>query len=147
MVPGYARVWGFVRDVDRVAVEEHYAWLLKIAEGAALTTKTTRKVTLTTGLHEYVFNRPLQEAMQRNLETVGGPKFGEAEQQFARDLQRELGLAPARVGLSARRCGPRACPRSQPDGEGARTRTPSHHSNDRRTSRAMTRRWTSLVPS
>lgn len=39
-----------------------------------------------------MFNRPMQEAMQRNLETVGGPKFGDAEQQFARDLQREMGL-------------------------------------------------------
>jgi len=92
VVPSAASVWGFVRDIDRPSVEAHYAWILKIAEGAALATRTAYKATLTTGLHEYMFNRPLQEAMQRNLETVGGPKFGDAEQQFARELQREMGL-------------------------------------------------------
>jgi aminobenzoyl-glutamate utilization protein B len=92
VVPSTATVWGFVRDVDRPSVEAHYAWVLEIAAAAAKATRTSHKATLTTGLHEYVFNRPLQEAMQRNLEAVGGPRFGEAEQQFARELQRELGL-------------------------------------------------------
>jgi aminobenzoyl-glutamate utilization protein B len=92
VVPSAASLWGYVRDVDRASVEAHYAWILKIAEGAALATRTTWKASLTTGLHEYVFNRPLQEAMQRNLEAVGAPAFGPAEQQFARDLQRELKL-------------------------------------------------------
>jgi aminobenzoyl-glutamate utilization protein B len=59
-------------------------------------------MTLTTGLHEYMFNRPLQEAMQRNLEAVGGPKFGEAEQTFARQLQKELGLSESGIDTSVR---------------------------------------------
>jgi aminobenzoyl-glutamate utilization protein B len=102
VVPSYASVWAYVRDVDRPSVDAHYAWILKIAEGAALATRTTRTVTLTTGLHEYRFNRPLQEAMQRNLEAVGGPKFGEAEQLFARQLQRELGLPESGIDMSVR---------------------------------------------
>ena len=102
VVPGYARVWGFVRDLDRPSVEAHYAWVVKIAEGAALATKTTQKVTLTTGLHEYMFNRPLQEAMQKNLELVGGPKFGDTEQAFARQLQKELGLTESGIDTSVR---------------------------------------------
>lgn len=92
VVPSSATVWGFVRDMNRASVEAHYAWILKIAEGAALATGTTQKATLTSGLHEYLFNRPLQEAMQRNLEDAGAPAFGEPEQQFARELQRSLGL-------------------------------------------------------
>jgi aminobenzoyl-glutamate utilization protein B len=92
VVPSSAAVWGFVRDLDRPSVEAHYAWILKIAEGAALATRTTYKASLTSGLHEYLFNRPLQEAMQRNLEEVGAPAFGAAEQQFARELQQGLGL-------------------------------------------------------
>jgi len=102
VVPGYARVWGFVRDLDRPSVEAHYAWLLQIAEGAALATKTTQKAALTTGLHEYMFNRPLQEAMQKNLEAVGGPKFGDAEQAFARQLQKVLGLTESGIDTSVR---------------------------------------------
>ena len=33
-------------------------------------------------------NRPLQEALQKNLELVGAPQFTEAEQGFAHSLQR-----------------------------------------------------------
>ncbi len=37
-------------------------------------------------------NRPLQVAMQKNLEWVGAPAYNEAEQAFARELQRSLGI-------------------------------------------------------
>lgn len=106
VVPSSATVWGFVRDMDRASVEAHYAWVLKIAEGAALATRTSYKASLTSGLHEYVFNRPLQEAMQRNLEHVGGPTFGEAEQQFARELQRVLGVPEKGLDTSIEKLAP-----------------------------------------
>ncbi len=88
VVPAYAKVWFFVRDSSRQQVDEHYAWLLKIAEGAALATRTTHKVFLNTGVYEYLFNRPLQEAMQKNLDAVGAPKWAETEHQFAREMQK-----------------------------------------------------------
>ena len=92
VVPAYARVWFFVRDVDRTSTERHYAWLQKIAEASALATQTTHKLTLTTGVHEYQLNRPLQEAMKKNLDLVGAPAWGEEEQRFARELQAFLKL-------------------------------------------------------
>lgn len=90
VVPEYAKVWYFVRDIDRESVEKWYAWILKIAEGAALATRTDHKVFLTTGVHEYNLNRPLQEALQANLEAIGSPIFTEEEQAFARSLQEFL---------------------------------------------------------
>jgi aminobenzoyl-glutamate utilization protein B len=87
VVPEYARVWYYVRDTARAPVDAYYDRLLKIAEGAALGTNTTYKVTLLTGVHELLLNRPLQEAMQANLEMVGEPAFDDATQQFARELQ------------------------------------------------------------
>jgi aminobenzoyl-glutamate utilization protein B len=102
VVPAYAKAWFFVRDTRRAAAEAHYAWLLKIAEGAALATQTTHKVFLNTGVHEYLFNRPLQEAMQKNLEAAGAPPFTEADQAFARALQKELGLAEAGIDEAVR---------------------------------------------
>jgi aminobenzoyl-glutamate utilization protein B len=81
-----------VRDVDRPKVEGHYAWLRQIAEAAALATQTTHRLTLTTGVHEYNLNRPLQEAMQKNLDLVGPPRWGEEEQRFAREMQAFLKL-------------------------------------------------------
>lgn len=98
VVPEYAKMWFYVRDADRPSVEAHYAWLQKIAEGAALATRTEAKVHLITGVHEYLYNRPIQELMQKNLELVGAPQFGEAEHQFAREMQAGLGLP--QVGLS-----------------------------------------------
>jgi aminobenzoyl-glutamate utilization protein B len=92
VVPEYAKVWYYVRDEDRESVDEYYAWILKIAEGAALATRTTHEVTLITGVHETLLNRPLQEVMQRNLELVGAPEFTDQDQAFARELQKALGI-------------------------------------------------------
>jgi len=92
VVPEYARVWYYVRDTARASVERTYDRLLDIAEGAALATATEYKVTLLTGVHEMLLNRPLQEAMQANLEEVGGPEFSEEDQAFARELQAYLGI-------------------------------------------------------
>lgn len=92
VVPEYAKVWYYVRDTARAPVEDYYDRLLKIAEGAALATRTEYKVTLITGVHEVLLNRPLQEAMQANLETVGPPDFDEEDQEFARRLQSFIGV-------------------------------------------------------
>jgi aminobenzoyl-glutamate utilization protein B len=94
VVPAYARVWYYVRDSDRDRVDSHYAWLSQIAEAAALATQTTHEVTLITGVHEILLNRPLQEAAQANLEYVGAPAFSEDDHAFARKLQKALGLEP-----------------------------------------------------
>jgi aminobenzoyl-glutamate utilization protein B len=90
VVPEYAKVWYYVRDANRETVQGYYDRILKIAEGAALATGTTHKVSLITGVHECLMNRPLQEAVQANLELVGGPEYTDEEQDFARRLQRFL---------------------------------------------------------
>ena len=92
VVPAYARVWYYVRDSSRQNVEANYAWLTEIAEAAAMATQTTYKITLITGVHELLLNRPLQEAAQANLEYVGAPVFSEEDQVFAKTLQQELGI-------------------------------------------------------
>ncbi len=87
VVPEYARVWYYVRDTTRTAVEESYDWILDIADGAAKMTRTEYEFFLITGVHPYTLVRPLQEAMQANLERVGAPRFSESDQEFARKLQ------------------------------------------------------------
>jgi aminobenzoyl-glutamate utilization protein B len=91
VVPDYARVWYYVRDLERDGVETTYEWVLKAAEGAAIATQTTHKVTLTTGVHSYLLNRPLTELLDRNLHEAGAPEWTEAEQEFAREIQRQTG--------------------------------------------------------
>ncbi len=92
VVPEYAKVWYYVRDLSRESVERYYQRILKIAEGAALATETTHKVTLITGVHECLMNRPMQEAIQANLEMVGDVAFTAQEQEFGKSLQRFLDI-------------------------------------------------------
>jgi len=66
VAPEYAKVWHYVRDVDRPSVDAHYRRILRIAEGAALAAGVEHKVFLHTGVHEVLLNRPLQEALQKN---------------------------------------------------------------------------------
>ncbi|MDX1578702.1 MAG: amidohydrolase, partial [Gemmatimonadota bacterium] len=99
VVPEYAKVWYYVRDTLRTRVEEYYDWILDIADGAARATRTEHEVTLITGVHAMLLNRPLQEAMQANLEAVGGPRFPDAFQQWGMAMQE--GLRIPREGLDA----------------------------------------------
>lgn len=92
VVPEYARVWYYVRDTTRAAVDEHYEWMLDIAEAAALATRTEHEIRLITGVHQALLNRPLQEAVQANLEAVGAPDFPEEFHRFATDMQASLDL-------------------------------------------------------
>jgi len=91
VVPEYAKVWYFVRDTSRSNVQKYYDRILKIAEGAALATQTEHQVTLITAVHEYNHNEPLLQALQENLNFVGPPQFTEAEQEWARTLQKNTG--------------------------------------------------------
>lgn len=92
VVPEYARVWYYVRDENRDLVERYYSRVLDVARGAAIATQTEHTVRLITGVHAVRFNRPLQEAVHRNLEWVGAPNFSEEEQQFGKRLQALLEL-------------------------------------------------------
>ena len=92
VVPEYAKVWYYVRDTLRTNVDTYYEWILDIAEGAALATRTEHEVTLVTGVHAMLINRPLQEAMQANLEAVGGPRYPDAFQTWGREMQAGLGI-------------------------------------------------------
>ena len=98
VVPGYAKVWYYVRDMERDGVEKTYAWVLKCAEAAALATETTHQVTLTTGVHSYLLNRPLSEMLDEILHEIGPVEWTEEEQVFARAIQNSLGRPE--VGLA-----------------------------------------------
>ena len=98
VVPDYARAWYYVRDSNRVKVEQHYQWILDIVKGSALATGTTSKVTLNTGVHAMLLNRPLQEATQKNYQLIGLPKYSDTEHNFAKQLQKNFGKD--QIGIS-----------------------------------------------
>jgi aminobenzoyl-glutamate utilization protein B len=55
-------------------------------------TGTTMEVNLITGVYNYLPNRVVSGVLQRNLESIGAPKFLPEELEFARNLQKSLGV-------------------------------------------------------
>lgn len=71
-------MWGLVERVK------------KIAEGAALMTETRVDMKQLSGEANLVGNAPLEEAMQTNLELLGGVGFNSFDMEFARQIQTTL---------------------------------------------------------
>jgi aminobenzoyl-glutamate utilization protein B len=93
VVPPTATVWYFIREIDAAGIRQNFATLQRIAEGAALMTDTTLRPRRIIGAAwPRHFNRPLALALQANIEAVGMPDWSEADQTFARALQRMLGV-------------------------------------------------------
>jgi aminobenzoyl-glutamate utilization protein B len=95
IVPPLASVWYYFRENDYARVQELWEIGNKMAEGAALMTGTQFTSRVLGSAWPHHRNRPLAEAIQRNIELVGLPPWSEADQQFARAVQRSLG-APER---------------------------------------------------
>jgi aminobenzoyl-glutamate utilization protein B len=87
IIPDKGQIWWFVRDASMPAAKETYDKLLKVAEGAALMTGTTWDVKYAASAWPQLANKAMAEAIQKNIDAVGMPKWTEAEQQFARDFQ------------------------------------------------------------
>lgn len=92
VVPDYARAWYYVRDIDRESVEKNYKRVLKIIEGASWMTETSYKIHFVSGVHGMLPNRTGSEVVYSNLLLVGVPRFSEDEQDFAREIQRNLDI-------------------------------------------------------
>ncbi|HKA79826.1 MAG TPA: amidohydrolase [Xanthobacteraceae bacterium] len=107
IIPDKGQIWWFVRDASMPAAKETYDKLLKIAEGASLMTGTTWDVKYAASAWPQLVNKAIAEAIQKNIEVVGVPKWTEQEQQFARDFQKAaekpvVGLRTAPIPLGGR---------------------------------------------
>ncbi len=98
IIPDYARVQWFVRDENGDRVNEMMGRLRKAADGAALATETTAKVTLLASTRNPLYNEALSMLVQRELERVGAPKWDSADVAFAKAIQKEVGVPE--TGLS-----------------------------------------------
>lgn len=93
VVPEYAKVWIWLRDLEMKSVEEMLARLRKIAEGAALAADVESKVTLRGGDWNMNVNMAGQRLMHSNLMWLGPLQFTNEEQEFARTIQRATNVA------------------------------------------------------
>jgi aminobenzoyl-glutamate utilization protein B len=87
VVPDHAAVWIWARDQKRSEVDKLYAWLRKIAEGAALMTETKAEVILQAGSWEVLRNDTGAKLLDANLRWIGTPTYTADEDAFARKIQ------------------------------------------------------------
>jgi len=90
IVPPYARSWYYVRAPERDQVEFIYDWILDIARGAAMMTKTELKVEFLEGVYNYIPNRTIAELIVQNMREIGLPQYGEEDWKFAEEIAKTI---------------------------------------------------------
>jgi aminobenzoyl-glutamate utilization protein B len=99
IIPDYGQIWWFVRDANAPWAKENFDKLVNVANGAALMTGTTMEMEVVASAWPQLGNRVLAEAIQKNIDVVGNPKWSAEEENFAKEFQSALGLKA--VGLNA----------------------------------------------
>jgi aminobenzoyl-glutamate utilization protein B len=95
VVPPTASVWYYFRENDYDRIKEMWELGDTMSKGAAMMTATSVESRVLGSAWPGHGNRALAEAMHANIAVVGMPRWTDADQQFARTLQRAIG-APER---------------------------------------------------
>jgi aminobenzoyl-glutamate utilization protein B len=90
VVPPNAAVWYYFRETDYPHTKEMWAIGDRMAQAATLMTDTEVSSKLLGSAWSGHFNRTIAETMHKNIETVGLPKWTDADQTLAKALQHEL---------------------------------------------------------
>jgi len=96
VVPDFAEVYYYVRNPSRDQVKQIFERVTKAADGAAMGTGTRVEYEVIGGTYDLLLNKTLADAMQLNLNQVGGVDYTAAELDFGKKIQTSLGFeAPA----------------------------------------------------
>ena len=90
VTPDFAEVFYYVRNPDPENVLSIFERVAKAAEGAAMGTGTEVEYEIIHGIYNLLPNVALAEAMQSNLEDVGGVEYNAEERAFAEALRATL---------------------------------------------------------
>lgn len=91
VIPARAAVWWYFRAPDATGVRELFDHAEKIAEGAALMTKTEMEIEIKAAVWPVRANRAMAEIVQHNIDLVGMPEWSDEEHALARALQKACG--------------------------------------------------------
>jgi aminobenzoyl-glutamate utilization protein B len=92
VVPDHAGVWLWARDSTRAGVEPLIGRLRSIADGAAMSAGVKASFDIQGGAWEILVNMPGARLLHANLEALPPLEFTDAEQEFARTIQRATGV-------------------------------------------------------
>jgi aminobenzoyl-glutamate utilization protein B len=92
VVPRNAGVWYYFRETSYEGIRNLWDIGDKMAQGASLMTNTKWSSRVLGSAWPSHMNRTLAETMFANIQTVGLPKWAEADETLAKATQRELGV-------------------------------------------------------
>ena len=90
IVPSYARSWYYIRAPERDQVEFISDWIIDIAKGAAIMTKTKVKEEFIGGMYNIIPNRTIAELIVKNMREIGLPKLSDEEGKFAEKIAKTI---------------------------------------------------------
>ncbi len=97
VVPDFAEVFYYVRHPKREFVVSIFDRLIKTANGAAMGTETKVDYEIIGGTHDLLINQTLAEAMQQNLQRVGGVTYTPQEVAIGKKIQESFTYKAAPV--------------------------------------------------
>lgn len=86
VVPAFAESYHYVRHPDARKVKEIFAQMVKIAEAAAMGTKTEMEYEIINAVYNILPNETISRIMHKNLEAVGGVEYTPEERKFAEEI-------------------------------------------------------------
>jgi aminobenzoyl-glutamate utilization protein B len=90
IVPPYARSWYYVRAPERDQMEFVYDWILDIAKGAAIMTRTELKTEFLEGSYNVIPNKTISELIVKNMQEIGLPKYSDEDLMFAEEIAKTI---------------------------------------------------------
>lgn len=91
VVPSDADVWYYFRELDFAHIKDLYELGNTMAQAATMMTGTTVNRRLVGSAWPRFFNKVIAETQQKNIESVGMPRWSDADQTLAKALQKEIG--------------------------------------------------------
>jgi aminobenzoyl-glutamate utilization protein B len=95
IIPDVGQIWWFIRDATGPAAKETFDKLVNIGKGAELMTGTKMEMEPFGAAWPTLGNKAIAEAVQKNIEMVGMPKWTDEEMKFAKALQKSMGIKEA----------------------------------------------------
>ncbi len=90
VVPPIATVWYYFRETSYAQIKSMWETGDKMAEGAALMTNTKWTSRILGAAWPQHMNKPIAEMAYANIQKVGLPRWTEADQRFAKAVQKEI---------------------------------------------------------
>src|SRR4029077_3420678 len=98
IIPDVGQIWWFIRDANGPWAKENFDKLVNIGRGAALMTGTTMEMEPFGAAWPSLGNKAIADAVQKNIDMVGMPKWTDDETKFAKEVQKSIGAKE--VGLA-----------------------------------------------